>query len=213
MTGLLSIVRSLFLIVLPGLASMPLQAKSTILLLGDSLSASYGMVYEQGWVPLLQDKLDTADLPYRIINASISGETTGGGLVRLDRLLQEHQPDILWIELGGNDGLRGYPPVSIRQNLDTMATHAKQQGAEVWVTQIHIPPNYGPRYTNTFNEIFPAVAERHALRLIPFIIEDLFLTPGLMMADGIHPTSEAQPLIADKVLHLLTAIAMEKKNR
>ncbi len=189
------------------LASTLAQSRTTILLLGDSLSASYGMVYEQGWVPLLQSKLDTAGLPYRIINASISGETTGGGLARLERLLAEHRPDILWIELGGNDGLRGYPPAAIRANLQNLAQLGQGAGAEVWLTQIHIPPNYGPRYTKAFDAVFAEVASALGLRLLPFILEDVALVPGLLMADGIHPTVEAQPLIAAKVFALLSELA------
>ncbi len=173
-------------------------AETRILLLGDSLSASYGMTYEAGWVPQLQQKFDTAATSVEIINASISGETTGGGLSRLPRLLDEHSPDILWIELGGNDGLRGYPPPRIRQNLEQMTDLASERNITVWLTQIEIPPNYGPRYNERFSALFREVAESRSLELLPFILVDVALKPELMMNDGIHPTIEAQPLIAER---------------
>lgn len=197
------------------LASLPLALASEqpvrVLLLGDSLSASYGMAYEEGWVPRMQQLLDTEAQPVRIINASISGETTGGGQARLARLLQEHQPHVLWIELGGNDGLRGYPPPSIQANIESMIRMGQEQDARVWITRIEIPPNYGPRYNERFRSLFTELAENFDLPLLPFPIEDVALNPDLMMPDGIHPTSEAQPRIAEKMRTAVLQTLMDQE--
>lgn len=187
-------------------ASSPAPRPGVILLMGDSLSASYGMPYEEGWVPRLQQLLDTQKLPWSIINASISGETTGGALARLPRLLEEHRPNVVWIELGGNDGLRGYPPDRIRANIEAMIEQSQAAKADVWITQIHIPPNYGPRYTERFEALYREIAEDRELRLLPFILENVALQPELMMADGIHPTAEAQPGIAARYLEILRSL-------
>lgn len=157
------------------------------------------MDYKDGWVPRLQSLIDTQHPGWTIINASVSGETTGGALARLPRLLEEHQPDILWIELGGNDGLRGYPPPSIKANLLQMIDLATQAKAAVWLTQIKIPPNYGPRYTQSFEANYTQLADERTLPLIPFILTPVALKPELIMADGIHPKVEAQAQIADYV--------------
>lgn len=171
--------------------------------MGDSLSASYNMDYEQGWVPLLQASLQAKDQPIDIINASISGETSGGGASRLERLLHQHQPDILWIELGGNDGLRGYPPKRIASNLKSMIETAQAKDITVWLTQIEIHPNYGPRYTEQFRSVFTRLADSYSLPLLPFPLEDIIFEPEMMMPDGIHPSVQAQPLIAEKMHKIL----------
>jgi acyl-CoA thioesterase-1 len=180
----------------------------TILVLGDSLSAAYGLTQDEGWVNLLQNMFDENNQQYRLINAAISGETTDGGLARLPRLLAQHEPDILYIELGGNDGLQGHPINKIRDNLSQMIRLAQAQKIHVLVQEMQIPTNYGRRYNQMFIDSFTAVANRYAVPTIPFFLEEIALNPELMQRDGIHPTGEAQPLIATfmydallKVLH------------
>jgi len=170
-------------------------AEGKVLVLGDSISAAYGIAREQGWVSRLRDRL--AD--WQVINASISGETTGGGLARLPDALAEHQPEVVIIELGGNDGLRGYPVARIRDNLSRMVTLVQEAGAVPLLVGMQIPPNYGPRYTRAFAAVFGAVAEQHDAALVPFILERVALIPELMQSDGIHPTAEAQDALLDTV--------------
>jgi acyl-CoA thioesterase-1 len=160
---------------------------------GDSLSAGYGLPLEQSWATLLQRALPTSK--WHIINASVSGETTSGGLARLPQQLQHHQPDILLIELGGNDGLRGLPPQQMKKNLAQMIQLAKAQQIKVILMQIRIPPNYGPRYTQLFDAVYPALAAEHGITLWPFFLDNIATQPELMQADGIHPNAKAQPLI------------------
>lgn len=166
-----------------------------LLLLGDSLSAAYNMQEQQGWVYLTQQWLDTQQLPLTIINASISGETSAGGLARLPALLEQHQPDYVLIELGGNDGLRGFAVAQLEQNLTQLIELSQAQGADVLLMQIRIPPNLGPRYTRQFESLYPALAERYQLPLWPFFMEQIALNDDLMLPDGIHPNRQAQPLI------------------
>ena len=166
-----------------------------LLLLGDSLSAAYNMQEQQGWVYLTQQWLDTQQLPLTIINASISGETSAGGLARLPALLQQHQPDYVLIELGGNDGLRGFAVAQLEQNLTQLIELSQASGAQVLLMQIRIPPNLGPRYTRQFESLYPALAERYQLPLWPFFMEQIALNDDLMLPDGIHPNRQAQPLI------------------
>jgi acyl-CoA thioesterase I len=175
-----------------------LQAQ-TLLVLGDSLSAGYQMQAEQSWPALLQQQWQQTGGQHQLINASISGETTQGALTRLPVLLKEHKPDWLLIELGGNDGLRGFPPAITRQNLAKMLTMAKQQGIHTILTQIQLPPNYGARYLRQFETIFPDLAKENERPLLPFFLDDIATRPELMLNDGIHPKAEAQPLIRDKV--------------
>lgn len=172
-------------------------AKASILLLGDSLSASYGMKQNQGWVHLLNQELEAQKKPYTIVNASISGETTGGGLSRLPGILSKQKVDYLIIELGGNDGLRGFPPKLIKNNLLQMIDLANAAKVPVFLMNIRIPPNYGPRYNKMFGDVFVQVAEEKQVQLLPFFIESVAVKSELMQADGIHPTIEAQPLIVD----------------
>ena len=178
----------------------------TLLVLGDSISAAYGMSLQQGWVTLLEERLASEGLDADIINASISGETTAGGRRRLPSLLEEHQPDALVIELGGNDGLRGYPVDRMRSNLVAMATAAAESGARVLILPMEIPPNYGSRYTAEFRESFPAAAEKAGARLGPFILGDIATQAGLMQDDGIHPKPRAQAMIVDKLLPDIRAL-------
>ncbi len=179
-----------------------------MLILGDSLSAAYGMQQQQGWVHLLQQQLDTSEQPWQLINASISGETTGGGLARLPALLQRYQPDAVLIELGGNDGLRGFDVATIQNNLSQIIQLVKQHNASAILMQIRIPPNYGPRYTKQFSELFPAIAEQHQITLWPFFMDDIAIEPGLMLPDGIHPNQQAQPIIKQFMLELFEGLAV-----
>lgn len=158
------------------------------------------MSLEQGWVALLEEHLQDSHPHYRVVNASISGETTGGGLRRLPDLLARYEPAIVLLELGGNDGLRGYPPANIRDNLASMTRLAQDAGAEVLLLAMEIPPNYGARYTAAFRDSFTAVAEATGARALPFILDGIATDASLMQDDGIHPTVEAQPLLLDRLL-------------
>lgn len=171
----------------------------TILVLGDSLSAGYGIQIEQSWVTLLTQhlKLNAVNKQsnYQIHNASISGETTGGGLRSLPRLLEKYQPKIIIIELGANDGLRGFPLKTIEQNLSTLITLAQAKNTKVILTGIHIPPNYGQRYATAFHSLYSTLAKRYKTALIPFLLEGIATRPELMQADRLHPKAEAQETI------------------
>ena len=177
-----------------------------ILVLGDSISAAYGMSLEQGWVAQLANTLREQEPPYTVVNASISGETTGGGLRRLPALLQEHNPGLVIIELGANDGLRGFPLQTLAGNLTQLVTLSQDNGAKVILLPMEIPPNYGPRYTKGFRETFQSVAAATDSVLAPFLLNDIATDPKLMQADGLHPTVEAQPLILQNVLPAVTDV-------
>ncbi len=176
----------------------------TVLVLGDSISAAYGIQREQGWVTLLEGRL--APLGHSVVNASISGETTSGGLARLPKALRAHDPDIVIIELGGNDGLRGYPTSRMRDNLTAMARLARDHGAVPLLVGMQIPPNYGPRYTRAFQQVFDEVAEVMQLPFVPFLLQDVALQEGFMQRDGIHPTAEAQGVLLDTVWPVLAPL-------
>lgn len=175
----------------------------TLLVYGDSLSASYGIEEEQGWVSLLQEKLHAQALSVEVVNGSVSGETTTGGLARLPAMLESYKPDLMILELGGNDGLRGLPVNIMRANLAHMIDLAEEAGAEVILTGIQIPPNYGPRYTVPFFETYAELAEEKSLPLVPFLIDGIPQQPELMQNDGIHPRAEAQHMILDNVWPVL----------
>ena len=176
---------------------------SSILVLGDSISAGYGMNVDDGWVNLMNQTLRQRELAYRMVNASISGETTVGGLKRLPDLLSEHAPSIVVIELGGNDGLRGYPTTKIMDNLLTMTDLVKAAGAQPVIITMRIPPNYGPRYTRAFEQVFADAAEQSKATLVPFLFEELAVDAQMMQDDGIHPTAKAQPLLVEGFLPYL----------
>ena len=182
-----------------------------LLVLGDSLSAAYGLSAEQGWVYLLAQKWVQENTPASVINAAISGDTTDGGLARLPRLLSLHNPSHLYIELGGNNGLQGHNPSKIKQNLMQMIEIAKQNNVEVIIQEVQIPTNYGSRYTQSFNAIFHDLAEEYKIPLIPFFLQDIALKPNLMQRDGIHPTGEAQPLITEFMAPKLWAAMKERE--
>ncbi|MDR7091060.1 MULTISPECIES: arylesterase [Cellvibrio] len=174
-------------------------ATTKILVMGDSLSAGYGIDVEQGWVSLLEEEL-TKNHAVQIINASVSGETSSGGNTRLPALLAEHNPDIVILELGGNDGLRGQPLKLLEKNLQSMIDASKKNEAKVLLAGMQIPPNYGARYSNQFKELYPKLAKQNQLGLIPFLLEGIGGNDTLVQRDGIHPTAEAQPLIVKNVL-------------
>ncbi|MEE4331114.1 MAG: arylesterase [Wenzhouxiangella sp.] len=183
-----------FVFITLGIAS-PLTA-GTVLVIGDSLSDAYDMPREAGWAALLSERLGDE---YEVVNASISGETTIGGRNRLGQLLAAHSPDVLLIILGGNDGLRALSPAQVERNLEAMIEEGKAVGARIGLMQIRLPANLGPVYLRRFESIYPRLAERHDIELLPFFLEDLFDRPGMMMADGIHPTIEAQPLMLERL--------------
>lgn len=170
-----------------------------LLVLGDSLSAGYGITEAQGWVQLLRDRLQQQQLEVNVINASVSGETSAGGNTRLNKLLERHQPNWVIIELGGNDGLRGYPINSLRQQLRQSIEKSQQQGAQVLLLGMQIPPNYGKRYAGLFSQSYQVLAQSHQVALVPFFLDGVATDPSLMQADGIHPTAAAQPQLLDNI--------------
>jgi acyl-CoA thioesterase-1 len=169
------------------------------LVLGDSLSAGYGIKADSGWVNLLDQRLKTEGYDYRIINASISGETTAGGKARLPALLKTHQPSIVILELGANDGLRGLPLLQLRSNLKTMIQAAQAAKAKVLLVGMQIPPNYGPLYARQFASSFSDLADTHNLKLVPFFLEQVALDSSLLQADNLHPNERAQPILLNTV--------------
>jgi acyl-CoA thioesterase-1 len=175
----------------------------TIVILGDSLSAAYGMELSESWPSLLRQRLDQDGHAYRVFNSSIAGETTQGGLTRLPRLLEQHEPEIVIVELGGNDGLRGLPIEVTRGNLSSMIEQSLAAGAKVLLAEMRIPPNYGRTYTEKFNGTYTELAEQHGALLLPFLLREIALEPGMMQDDGIHPTAAAQPLILEQVWSVL----------
>lgn len=179
------------------------SAMKTVLVMGDSISAGYGIQREQGWVSLLDRTLSQSEYTWKAVNASVSGETTGGGLARLEGVLNEHEPEIVIIELGGNDGLRGYPVPKIHDNLAQMVDLVNARGAVSIVVAMRIPPNYGPRYTRAFDQVFAEVAKEKSALLVPFLLEEVALKDNMMQNDGIHPTALAQPILLDALwVHL-----------
>lgn len=190
------ILRFIFVLLLV-IKPLTAAADNTILILGDSLSAAYGLKQEQGWVKLLQDKYDEKDQSIYLVNASISGETTGGALRRLDALLSEFEPTHVLIELGGNDGLRGFPIKRLQANLRDLITKSQQIGAKTAVMEVQIPPNYGPRYTKLFTDSFKTIADETDSELMPFFMLSIAGRPELMQNDNLHPNADAQPLIRD----------------
>jgi acyl-CoA thioesterase-1 len=170
-----------------------------ILVFGDSLSAGYGIHVEQGWVSLLARKISQLGYGFKVINASVSGETTAGGLGRLPHALDVQQPRILILELGANDGLRSLPLDSTHDNLDKMIALARARGITVLLLGMRMPPNYGERYTSGFQKMYSDLAEAHKLAWVPFLLDQVALDPALMQADGMHPNERGQPLLLDNV--------------
>lgn len=189
-----------------GLALMCLAqnaAAGTVLIVGDSISAGFGLDTSKGWVALLQQRLEHEGFSDKVINASITGDTSGGGQARLAPLLAANKPDLVIIELGGNDGLRGQPPAQLQQNLSRMIDSAKGAGAKVLLLGMQLPPNYGKRYTDAFAKVYPDVAQQSSIALVPFFLEGVGGVPALMQADGIHPAVGAQGKLLDNVWPVL----------
>ncbi|WP_407280294.1 arylesterase [Aromatoleum evansii] len=189
-----SIVTFLFALLLSGAA----QA-ATILVWGDSLSAGYGLRSQEDWPTLLQTRLVREGFRHTVINGSVSGETTAGGRTRLSAALDRHKPDLVILELGANDGLRGLQPALMGENLSAMIQAARGKGAKVLLVGMQLPPNYGPAYTRRFQQTFTEVARSEKVPLVPFLLDGFADKPDLFQPDGIHPTAEAQPLILETV--------------
>lgn len=188
---------TLFIVLLSSQFLLVKQAYSqTLLILGDSLSAGYNMPIEQSWPSLLPQQLEKLGKITKVVNGSISGDTTGNGLDRLPKLLEQHQPNYVLIELGANDGLRGFPPQRINANLESMFSQINAANAKPLLMQIQVPPNYGKRYSQAFGSLYPALSEKHGIPLLPFFLEEVIIKPEWMMKDGLHPKPEAQPWIA-----------------
>ena len=174
-------------------------AAGTILIVGDSISAGFGLDTRLGWVSLLEQRLSKEGHDDKVINASISGDTSAGGLARLPALLAEHKPDVVIVELGGNDGLRGQLPAQLKQNLASMIEASQQAGAKVLLLGMQLPPNYGARYTQAFAAVYGELANEKKVALVPFFLEGVGGKPELMQADRIHPAAGAQGLLLDNV--------------
>src|SRR6202049_1502431 len=189
-------------------ASVSANAEAPVILVfGDSISAGHGLArVEQGWVALLQTSLKDQEYGYQVVNASVSGETTAGGLARLPRALMLHQPKIVILELGGNDGLRALPIAQMRANLVRMVDLASAAGAKVLLLGIRMPPNYGPEYTEQFRSCYSDLARDKKLPLVPFLLEGVAQSPDLMQADGIHPNELGQPKLLANVWPSLTPL-------
>ncbi|MGD2113081.1 MAG: arylesterase [Gammaproteobacteria bacterium] len=194
----------LLLLVLPATASARI-----ILIVGDSLSAAYGIPLEQGWVSLLQARLDARGYPWRIVNASISGDTTANGRARLPGALASHAPAVVLLALGGNDGLRGLSLAAMQDNLAAMIASARQAGARVLLVGVQLPPNYGPLYTERFRAVYRELARETGVALLPSLVDGIGTERSLMQADGIHPNGTAQPLIRDRVWEALAPLLEE----
>ena len=179
------------------------EENNSILIYGDSISAGYGMEKESQWSESLKTLLSDRGFEISVHNRSISGETTGGGLTRISRILDELKPTFLLLELGGNDALRGYPPKKIYENLSKMIEASKERGIDVFLMQIRILPNYGKRYQTQFESIYPPLSREKDVILLPFMLNDIALKKELMLPDGIHPNEDAQPLIAEIVFNSL----------
>ena len=196
---------SLRLALLPGLLTLAVTVLAQtspprVLVLGDSISAAYGMSLEQGWVTQMSQRLADDAVAAEIINASISGETSGGALKRLPKLLKSHAPEVVVIEIGGNDGLRGYPLDKLKKNIARLVRLSEDAGARTVLVPMEIPPNYGRRYTTGFRNLYPSIAQETGATLSPFIMDGVATQPTLMQDDGIHPTAEAQPLLVENMM-------------
>ncbi|MCL6236904.1 MULTISPECIES: arylesterase [Acinetobacter] len=184
---------------------MLLSAK-TIMILGDSLSAGYGVSVQQGWVHLLQKRLDQQyPKQHKVVNASVSGETTSGALARLPKLLQTHRPDLVVIELGGNDGLRGQPPAQIQKNLAQLIQKSQQAKSKVILFGMKIPPNYGKAYSQAFENNYQVLSQQYKVKLLPFFMQGVAGHKNLMQQDQIHPNAKAQPILLNNAYPLIKA--------
>ena len=177
----------------------------TVLVFGDSLSAGYGIDVDQSWTSLLQERLRNQGYEHRVVNASISGETTEGGATRIDAALENFSPDLIILALGGNDGLRGFPPARMKGNLERIIQRSQASGAAVVLLGIRIPPNYGPRYTAAFESVYREVAEALDVKWIEFFMEGIALNDELLQADRIHPNAAAQPILLENAWPIISA--------
>jgi acyl-CoA thioesterase I len=182
------------------------SAAQTIVVVGDSLSSGYGLTAEQSWVAMLRERLDAEAYGYDVVNASIAGDTSAGGLARLPRLLAEHSPEVVVIELGGNDGLRGQPVDTLRKNLAKMIELSQQRGARVLLAGMQIPPNYGPTYSEAFAAVYPELSMRYHVALVDFLLAGVALHSDLMQADGIHANAAGQQIVFDNVWRVLPGV-------
>ena len=174
-------------------------AAGTVLIVGDSISAAFGLDTRQGWVSLLEQRLKAEGFDDKVINASISGDTSAGGLARLPSLLAAHKPELVILELGGNDGLRGQPPTQLQQNLAAMIDSSRASGAKVLLLGMQLPPNYGRRYTEAFAKVYSTLADEKQVPLVPFFLKDVGGVPGMMQGDGLHPSVAAQGKLLENV--------------
>ncbi|MDX2299404.1 MAG: arylesterase [Xanthomonadaceae bacterium] len=196
-------VRLFFLCIVLG-CSAAAHAAGPLLVLGDSLSAAHNIPQQAGWVALLEHRLNQRGAPApKVINASISGETTAGALARLPALLAQYRPSLVLVELGGNDGLRGLPPAELAANLDAIIRASRDADAKVLLLGIDLPPNYGRAYRDRFRAVYSDLAKKHRVPLLPFLLDGVALQPGLMQEDGVHPTAAGQPRVLDNVWALL----------
>lgn len=184
-------------------SALAAEPQRTVLVLGDSLSAAYGLSPEQGWVALLGQRLSESHPDWRVVNASVSGETTGGGAARFPRTLEEHAPDIVILELGANDALRGLPLQPAQANLQRIIDAAHAANARVLLAGVEIPPNYGPEYANAFRAMFATLAQENDLAFIPFLLEPIATDLAAFLPDTIHPTAESQPKVLEHVWQTL----------
>lgn len=191
--------RTLSFILLFAVSGAALCAEKSILVFGDSLSAAYGMAQARGWVALLAERLKREHPDYIVVNASVSGDTTSGGLSRIDAALQKHRPSVVILELGGNDGLRGLPVAQMKRNLATMIERSQKAGARVLLVGVTMPPNYGPEYTRRFASAFEELARRYKIPLVSSLMEGFGENAELFQPDRIHPAEAAQPLMLEHV--------------
>ena len=174
--------------------------------MGDSLSSGYGLTAEQSWVAMLRERLDAEAYGYEVVNASIAGDTSAGGLARLPRLLEDHSPAVVVIEIGGNDGLRGQPVETLRANLAKMIELSQRRGARVLLAGIQIPPNYGPAYTQALAAVYPELAKQYGTAFVGFLLDGVALHPELMQHDGIHPNAAGQKIVLENVWRVLPGV-------
>lgn len=197
----------------PVVPAAAVDTRPSILVLGDSLSAGYGIPIDQSWVTLLEERLEASGYRYRVVNASISGDTSRGALARLDNILKREHPAVAIIELGGNDGLRGIQPDELRRNLAAIIERLQDTGARVVLVPMKMPPNYGPAFTEKFEDVYTGLANEYDVVLSRFLLEDIADEPELMQDDGIHPTAEAQSRILNNIWPVLKPILPVQANQ
>ena len=209
------IVQRLAALVLTAVLCLPaaLGAGRTIVVVGDSLSSGFGLAAEQSWVAMLKERLLGEGYGYDVVNASIAGDTSAGGLARLQRLLDKNSPAVVVIELGGNDGLRGQPIDALRENLAKMIEQSQRAGARVAIAAIQIPPNYGPAYTRALSALYPELAQRFNVTLVDLALADVAVKPELMQGDGIHPNAAGQKIVFTSVWRTLGPMLATRDGR